>query len=319
MTLLVDDLLSMTRSQVDESNTSDLSNTKILQALQRAQMKLVRLATRRYAPMFQATQTLTVESGTRNVTIPEAAFGLKVNKVDIIVGTQAYKVDAATESQVSAWDNTATTTTIPQYWTHQGSVIKLYPRPTSAVSVRVTYQRRPPDLVLSQGRIHSYDSDAVTCELDALGSGLTTSLAALGCFVNWVDGTTGIVKATLQVSALDTATKTVTFKTSGLGRATVFGQTVATALPTDAATDDYLCLASGTCIPMLVADYADYLVQFAVVELKRKQGEDVVAEVAALRELESDVTAMWAGRPGARRIRRTANHWNSPPPSARLS
>jgi hypothetical protein len=320
MTLLVDDLLGAVRSQIDESNTSDISDSKILATLQRAQMKLVRLATRRYAAMFKAEQLLAVESGTRDVTIPEAAFGLVVNQVEVIRGGQSFPCEPATATQVAPLDNDNATTDLPLYYVQHGSVLKLYPRPNGSVSLRVRYQRRPPDLVVKQGRVISFDATAVTADLDSVGAALTTSIASLGAFVNWVDATTGIVKATLQVSAINTTTNTVTFKVAGLGRVTVFGQTVGIALPDDAALDDYLCLASGTCVPMLVADYADYLIQFAVVELKRKQGEDVSAELAALKDLESDVTAMWAGRAAGKRVRRTSGYWGSKLPlSARYS
>jgi hypothetical protein len=174
-----------------------------------------------------------------------------------------------------AWDNSSVTSSLPAYWTQQGSVLRIYPYPAASVQLRVRFQARPPDLVVSQGRITSYDSNAVTVDLDAIGTSLTTSIAALGAFVNWVDSTTGEVKATLQVASLsDVAGEagTITFKTAGLGRTAVFGQTVAITLPTDASLDDYLCLASGTCVPLRVADYADYLIQYAVVDLKRKQG-----------------------------------------------
>ncbi len=313
MTLLVDSLVGQCRSQIDEANTSDISNTKILAALNRAQMKLVRLATRRFAPMFRGESTLSVTSGTNQLTIPESAFGLVVNAVHVIIAGQAYKVEPARADDVVGWDNTTGTTSRPQYWAQQGTKLLVFPYPSSDVEFRVRFQARPPDLVLSQGRVTAFDSNLLTADLDSIGSSLTTSIAALGAFVNWVDGTTGEVKATLQVSAVDTAgaAGTVTFKSAGLGRTTVFGQTVATALPTDAGLDDYLCLASGTCIPTRVADYADYLIQYAVVELKRKQAEDTTAEYAALKELESDVTAMWAGRAGTKRVRRVSPIWGN--------
>jgi hypothetical protein len=311
VTLLVNDLVAHCRSQLDEANTSDLSDTKILQALQRAQLKLVRLATRRYAPMFRAELTVPVNAGTRELTIPESAFGLVINEVDVILnGGQAYRVEPALLSQLTALDN-AGSSARPSYYAQQGSVLKLFPTPSGATTLRVRFQQRPPDLVLQQGRVTTFDVLAMTCSLDALGVGLTTSIAALGCFVNWVDSTTGLVKATLQVAALTPSTNTVTFKVSGLGRATVFGQTVATSLPATASLDDYLCLANGTCIPTLVADYADYLIQFTVVDLKRKQGEDVTAELAALKDLEADVTAMWAGRASGKRVRRASAIWTA--------
>lgn len=307
---LVDNLVEAVRIQLDEANTADLTTDKILATLNRAQVKLVRLATRHYAPVFRRESNLSVNAGTREVSLPATTFGLIVNEVDVIKNGQAFKVDVADLSTLTSYDSQSSSA-LPIYYACQGNLLKLFPTPQQPVIIRVRYQIRPPELVLQQGRVVAFDGTAMTAELDSLGPELTTSIAALGAFVNWVEGTTGTVRATLQVASLDADTSTVTFKTVGLGRATVFGQTVATTLPTDAALDDYLTLANGTCLPTLLVDYYDYLVQFAVCELRRKQGEDVTQDLAALRELEDDVKAMWAGRQTVRRVRKANTYWGA--------
>jgi hypothetical protein len=306
--VLVDDLVDATRVQLDEAVTADLSDEKILGALNRAQQKLVRLATRHYSAMFKREATVQADSDSRHFTIPEQAFGLIVNQVECVVGGVTYKVAAAELQQLTEHENESTVT-IPSWYAQMGNKLKVFPKTSSPLRIR--YQVRPPDLVKSQGRVTSMDTGTVSVTLDVVGSGLTTSIASLGAFVNWVDGTTGLVKATLQVASLDSDTGEVVFKTTGLDRTTVFGLTVATALPTDAALDDYLAPARGTCVPTLVSDYADYLVQFAVVELKRKNGEGVSEELVALKDLEDDIKLMWAGREPSRRVQRSNPYWGS--------
>ncbi len=308
--ITVQDLTDQVRVQIDEDNTSDITDVSVLQALNRAQTKLVRLATRKFAPMFRREVLLSPDPlNLREVILPDLAFGLAVNEVDCIKSGQAYRVEPAALSQLTEYDSNASASDIPLYYAQQGNRIKLYPRAKSGVQLRVRYQVRPPDLVKPQGRIVDFDSTLLTVELDALGSDLTTSIAALKAFVNWVDGITGLVRATLQVSAIDTVNKLVTFKAASPDRTTVFGLAVTTALPADGAQDDYLAIANGTCVPTLVQDYADYMIQFAVVELKRKGGEDTTADYAALKELEDDIRAMWSGREAYRRIRKAAPYW----------
>jgi hypothetical protein len=304
--MLVDALVDAVRSQIDEENNENITPRKLLDALNRGQRKLVRLAARHYPTMFM--KETTVPAAGRDITLPAEAFGWSINEVDVIQAGQAYKVMACQLRQLTTMDSTSSTASIPIYYAQIGNAIKLFPV-ASDCSLRIRFQRRPPDLVVQQGRITTVDDTNTQVYLDAVGSDLTTSIAQLNAFVNWIDGTTGLVKATLQVASINTAQKLVAFKTTGLDRTTVYGQTVSTALPADAAQDDYLCLAQGTCVPTLVQDYADYLIQFAVVELKRKTAEPTQEEYAALKELEDDIKSMWGGREGTLRVARANPYW----------
>lgn len=313
--MLVDQLIQECRDGTDEDETSDLSDAKILRALNRAQQKLVRLAARKYPPLFKREYT---ESGvsTRAVGIPETAYAFIVNDVSVRQsGSQSwFPCNRAQSSQVLDMDDTSTSA-LPGYWDQEGAQIKLYPLPSNT-DVRIRYQLRPQDLVVKQARITAISGQ--TLFLDAIGSELTTSIANLKAFVNIIDGTTGAVKGTVQVNSVPSSIATaLTIKTSSLDRTTVFGQTVSTSLPTDIEVDDYLCIANGTCIPTLTADYADYLVLSAIVELRRAAGEDIAAERGQLDSLEDDLKAMWAGRAAGLRVARKSPYWGTRIPLSR--
>lgn len=313
--MLVDQLIQECRDGTDEDETSDLSDAKILRALNRAQLKLVRLATRKYPAMLRR-ESITEGVSTRAVDLPEDAYAFTVNDVSVRQsGSSAwFPCYRAQSSQLLDIDD-ASSSGLPGYWDQEGSQIKLYPLPSNT-DVRVRYQLRPLDLVVKQARITAISGQ--TLFLDAIGSELTTSIAQLKAFVNIIDGTTGVVKGTVQVNSVPSTIATaLTVKTSSLDRDTVFGQTVSTALPDDITVDDYLCIANGTCVPTLFSDYADYLVLSAVVELRRAAGEDVAAERGQLDSLEDDLKAMWAGRAAGQRVARKSPYWGTRVPLSR--
>lgn len=307
---VVDNLILQTREQLDESNTTDVSDPEILRALNRAQKKFVRIASKKYPALFmrEATKTLSDFSG-RELELPEAAFGIKINEFHNVISGVAYEVLPATTRQASHIETDASSD-IGQYYALRGNKLLIYPKPASSGSYRIRYQIRPPDLVKQQGRITNID-DIASGEfyVDDIGSDLTTSISDLKAFINIIDGTTGLVKTTLQVSALDTTNEKITVKTSGLNRSVVFGRTVDSAIPTTVGLDDYVCLAYGTCIPTLARDWDDFLVAYATLEVRRSKGEDTNAEYAHMKELEADVQMMWAGRPAKQRVARRNRYW----------
>lgn len=307
--ITVDSMVDDVRLQIDESNISDITNPKILMALNRARLKLVRLAGRKYGSMFRSTQELTLNG--QDLDIPDLAFGFVVNEVAVIKDSVIYPVTAAQSRQVTGYDGTAQNTNIPLYYAQEGRTLKFYPRTNTDVTIRIRFQARTPPYVVTQSRVTGFDSGTGTLTLDAIGADLTTDISSLNAFINLVDPMTGVVRATFQVASLDTDDESLVIKTTGLNRQTVFGQTVTTVLPDDTALDDLVCLAAGTCVPTFVADYSDYMIQFAVVELKRKAGETVTEELAALNALEDDIRAMWAGRDATLRVERVGGYWSS--------
>jgi hypothetical protein len=258
--------------------------------------------------MFESTSTVT-STGTRTITIPELANGLVVNQVYCVSGNKDYPVDLVSSADVQHLENSGSTSSIPQYVVQRGNTLEAYPAPPAGTSFKIRFQLRPPKLVISQGRITSVGASSLV--LDAIGSDLTTALTDLKCFINVVDSTTGLLKGTYQINSITTTTSTIAVKTSSLNRSSVFNQTVSSSLDSTVAVDDYVCLAHGTCVPRLVGDYSDFLVAYAVRELKLKNGISITEDLTLLNELEEDIKSMWAGRPQTRRVQRRNPYWGT--------
>lgn len=313
--IITEELIQQVRDQVDEDNTADLSDDRVLRVLNRARMKLVRLAGRKFVPAFQREEIVTPDTDDpRNVTLPDLVFALTINEVNVLQGGVAYPVEAVAQRDVTNFESETSSSAIPLYYTQQGGKLKLYPKPASNVQVRVRYQFRPPPLVKTQARVTSIDQVNNLIYVDSVGSSLTTEVDSLNAFVNLIDRFTGEVRATLQVVDIDSTNKTLTFKSTGLDRSSVFGLTVGTSIPDEVALDDFVTLASGTNVPTLLQDYYDYLVVFSVLEIKRSLGLPTQEEYAASKEIESDVLALWAGKQSTRRIQKDNPYWGQRTP-----
>lgn len=312
----VEELIQRVRDICDEENTTDISDPLILRMLNRAQQELVRILTRRYNPHFMrelefSTSDLTADSSgnVRVLEIPDQAFGFAVNSVDAKLGVSWFPVQQVPFSYTLGLD-TATSSSMPLSYAVQGNKIYLYPVPFGGTTIRVRFQFRAPKLIKSQGRITAFDDAAETVTLDAVGSSLSTSVDDLTGFVNIVDHLTGQVKATCQVSGITSATKTLQMKTSSLDRTAVFGYTTSAALPSDIALDDYVCLASGTCVPYLSHDLTNFLVDIAGMYVKRSLGTVDQADLIDREEIYRAVKGMQFGRQQTKKIQRKSENNN---------
>lgn len=313
MSLNVDEILTEVRNQLDEQNTEDISNADILAAVNRGQRKATNIITRKYDALFLASDaSTTTVGGTQEYDIPTKAFGRKIEKVEVLEGDIAWEVRRISMHDSTKYVSSAQVTR-PYYYALKKNKIKLFPKPQGNLTIQIWYSEKPEDLVESQGRIVSYSDNASaadTITVDALGSDITHDTSdGFNAWVNIIDYNTGEVKATLQVANINPTTKVITFKYTGLARTTVLGKTIATTLPTDISEDDYVCVIRGTCIPEVPGAYTDYIIQYAVVELRRRHGEDTAAEFAQLKELEEEIQKMWVGRESSHRVRKSSAQW----------
>jgi hypothetical protein len=204
---------------------------------------------------------------------------------------------------------TVSQTEIPTHYTIKRNQIELYPTPKGNVTVHVHYFKRPEDLVKQQGRVTTIDTDNNYIIVDDIGADVSTSTTGFGAYLNVIDYNTGAIKRTLQVSATDTTSEQITFKSSGLTRSTVLGKTVSTSIGSDVAVDDYVCLVTGTCVPEVDEAYTDYLIQHAVVAIRRRLGEPVVDDLAELKDLEEELLKSWTSREMSHRVRKGSRAW----------
>lgn len=308
--ITVDDLLSQVRQQIDESNQDDVTTPDILQALNRGQRRAANTLVKAYEDLFITSTTLT-STGSATFDIPEDAFGRRIDHLTVVhSSSRESKLTRVKYSDLYKYAGTASSgVQIPYVYAIKGREFQVAPTPASGVVLRCWYDKAPETLVQSQGRITSVSVASSYVLVDALSSDTTTSVDALGAFVNIVDAQTGEIKVTLQNNAVTTSTKKIEFKTSGLSLSTVYGRTVATAVPTTVEVNDYVCAVQGTCVPDLPDACLDYLIQYAVVEIRRRLGESVQDELVALGSLEKELERQWAGREQSNRVQNKARYW----------
>jgi hypothetical protein len=305
----VDELVDQVRSQMDEEDTSNLSDREILDALNRAQNRAAAIFSREYEQFFWNSTTITTTAGTSTYDIPSDAFNRVIKKLEVEQGSGNRWEIRAISPKEATLHRTSGQVSVPSLFTLTKNTIEIFPKPTGGVTIHVHYTKAPHKLVKSQGRISSYDATNERVIVDTLGDDISTSTTGFNSYINVIDYTTGDIKATLQVSAINTTTKQVSFKTASLTRSTVLGRTIATALPSDISEDDYLAVVTGTCVPEVPGGHVDYLIQHAVVELRRRFGESVVQEIEARDNLETELKKTWAGRPLTTRVRNANPHW----------
>jgi len=329
MSRTTDELVEEVRDQLDENNTANVTDAQLVAALNRGQRKATNILARKYDEMFWDSKTVTTVAGQRDYELPPEAFGRRVEKIEVQTSS------TAPASEVRRIHNhkrtpfiTTTQTQRPTHYALKKNKIQLFPEPTGGLVLRIHFTRRPEKLVLQQGRITSIDTSSVYVLVDTIGSSVTTdTTSGYGAWLNVIDYQTGHIKRTLQVLSTDSDTGQISFKTSSLTRATVLGHTVGDDLDDvsladgvedgDLQVDDYVCLVTGTCVPELDEAYADYLVQYAVVEIRRRFGEPIQDELIALKELKEELVSAWAGREQSHRIRKSNPHFSSRPGNLR--
>lgn len=311
MAATVQDLLTEVRSQTDESNTIDVTDDKIVAALNRAQRKAANIVSRQYDELFWDSEIISAVGGQRDYAIPARAYGRRIEKIEVITeGNLGWEVTKISNSDRTAYFSN-TQTARPVYYSQRKNLVQFYPIPNGTFDLEIHYTRAPEKLVKPQGRVETVNTGGQYVILDAVGSDLTTTVESFGAYVNFVDFVTGAVKGTSQILSIDATTRRVNFKTSALTRTTVLGRTVGVAIPTTVVADDYVCVVVGTCVPELPDAYVDYLTQYAVLEIKRSHGEPTAEEYAQLKELAEELEKAWAGRELSHRVKKTSDHWTN--------
>jgi hypothetical protein len=306
-----DNLVSEVRDSLDELNSDSVSTeTSILPALNRAQDFAFDIYARRYPEPILAYTTLTLVSGQSEYDIAEDVFEDRILKIDIAFpNNQFNKVERISFRDGSDYE-TSGLTSAPTSYMIIGNKIKFIGTPSGTYNARVWYLRNPEKLVLPQGRVTRVNQSGNYVILDSTGSGLTTESDQLGSYVNVIDGQSGIIKKTLQISNINE--NKISFRSTPQ-RSSVLNRTVSGSFTTsDIKEDDYLCAIDGICVPYYGRPTGNFLIAYATAELNRKLGNDNAREEEILKKFEQQVERTWVGRERQMRVQKRNKNFSKP-------
>lgn len=307
--IVVTDIIDQVRDQLDESNTTTISDADILQALNRAQDYASSLLVRHYPDPLIKREEISLVGGQASYDMPEDIFEDRLLKVEIIEGGIAWEVKRISYRDVSPYE-TKTSVVRPNFYYILEKQLYLTPAPSSSgsVTIRYWYVRELDQLVKEQGRITSVNTASNYVIVDSLGDDLTAEADDLNSYVNIVDAQTGEIKCSNQIQNIDTTYNRITFKTSPT-RSTVYNRSIVGSIDSDVEEDDLICVSRGNCIPYLKKPLQNHMIQYAVVELKRRLGEPTEAEERALGAFIEQVESQWVGREQSLRVKKRSTKW----------
>ena len=316
---LVDDLIQEVRAQIDETNTTAVSDADILSALNRGQSFGVQIMARYYEDPFIEYAPLTLLSNQAEYTLPEGLFEDRLQKVEVLSPSGVgFEVVRMSYRDAYAW-RSRSRVSAPSMYTLHSRTLTFYPTPNGTYQAKIWYMREPETLVRQQGQIVADPQASFpVLYLDSLGSDLSTASPGFANYINIVDAETGELKGSYQVQNLDPVAKTVTLNNTTPTRAAVLNHTISTSLAGTVAQDDYVCLVKGTCVPYYKTPLSNFLIQYAVAEIRRRLSAEPEKEMAVLKEFEAQVKATWSNRESYLRVKRRSNAWSRPLPWRRF-
>jgi len=315
----VEQIIQEVRELMDEENTDTISDSAIINALNRAQEHVVSIYSKHYAEPYIGYKDYVLSASQTRYPLPKDAFSDRVIDVGIVETTNNgswYPVTYIRNKQAIKQRHTGKYG-YPDYYTIQRRQIEFIPEPSgSQFKVRVYYIQRPEKLTKSQGRITGLHNAENRIQVNSLGSSLETINDNLHNFINVIDSQTGEVKATYEIDELNTTTQSVIFKASPT-RTTIAGKSINTSINEvvdeegnpSIELDDHICLYSGTCIPYFDEPSRNYMIQSAVVQLTTSLGNQGAAEEQQKSQFEKEVKDAWSGRELGLRIDLKGRQW----------
>lgn len=305
-----EDILRQVRAQLQEENTKTINDTVILDAVNRGNDYAFDLMIKHYPDplVFQDPVLRTVDEN-NEIEILESTFEDRLLKIDAIQSTTYYDMERVSYRDIARIDGT-NLTGAPRVYAMIGRKVRILPKPTMGTyKFRMWYVREVENLVKTQGKITAIGTTDISgtthsyVALDNIGSGL-----AVGEYINIIDAHTGEIKNSLEILSIDATSGKVVFKETPT-RSSVQNKNIDGALADDIELDDLVCLIDGTCIPFFKKPLTNYIIQYAVYEIRRALGYDVSLEERMLKKLEDSVERQWVGRENTKRVNAKNRLW----------
>lgn len=310
-------LISAVRSLIDEQNEAEIDDSiDILPSLNRGLDDAVDILSRRYPDALIKSLAVPLSEGVDGVfDIPEDAYQQRLEKVEANQNNYYYEITRLDYRDITSYD-TPSSATIPSYYSVIGSQYKIIPKPSDIDELRIWYIPEQGPLVPEYGRITATGIDnalptprsyATMTDIADVNL-ISTDLTSLEAYVNLIDGRTGEIKATLQVS---TKTNSKLIFSASPSRSNVQGRPVSSSLPASAKVDDYICPVYGTCIPPMRSPLTNFLITYASAELKAlKLDGDPNVVLNQLKRFEERIEKTWVRREQSTRVGKASRVWS---------
>jgi hypothetical protein len=302
-----DDIMAQVRDQLQETNITTVSDETILRAINRGVDYAWNVYVRHYPDPLIVRSPVTSIDADGTFQIPDDAFEQRLQKVELEQAGIVYELERINYRRTTPYRNNVIGSR-PVYYAIRGRTVELLPKPGSAFNFHAYYVRRPDRLRLQQGQVASFTAAGAgdaSIVVDSVGSTLSTD-DPYSKYVNFVDGKTGEIRGSAEIKTIDG--QQITFKQTPT-RSTVLGRSISGDIPSDLGVDDYITDIRGSCVVFLQQPTSNFLIQYAVSEIRRALGYDTGIEKSALAEFEAQVEHTWAGREASMRVKPSNRVW----------
>jgi len=255
-------------------------------------------------PLLQYTNH-TLAYDTQEMAMPENIFEDRIEKLEFFNNGYYYPCKRISYRDISEYE-APVNIPFPNYYCIVGRTIRFLPKATGTFQLRIWSIREPEELVTSQGRITSTSIAGNYLTVENPGTSMTSNSDELNNYINVIDGGTGEIKQTMQISSI--VGNRVTIRSTPI-RTSVLNRTVTGTISADVQPDDYICVVEGTCVPYFTYPLYNFLVQYATNEMRRKLEHQAVGDDELRQVFEKQIERTWVTREVTARVKMKSKHW----------
>ena len=310
-------LIQAVRSLIDEANEAEIDDVvDILPSINRGLDDALDILSRKYPDALIKYVDVELSEGQDGLfDIPEDAFQERIEKVETKLHGYFHEIKRIDYRDITLYDTPQPVST-PYYYAVIGPQYKIVPPPTGVQGMRVWYIPEAGPLVPEFGRITTINITNPSepyvrlTDMDDVDR-LSADMDSLSAYVNIVDGRTGRIKATMQISKVVNSQVNFYSAPAQNSRSEVEGRTVVYAIPDSVTKDDYLCPVEGTCIPPMRSPLTNFLITYASAEIKALKLEgDPGVVFQMLSRFEERIEKTWVRREQSLRVGKSSRIWS---------
>lgn len=299
------DMLEEVRSLLDEEDTDHIEDSDIIQSLGRAYTQAFITINDVYPEPLLERDT-SVAGTSQEFTLPEHIMEDRLKYITFERGGVQTRVDRVNVAEFWKYVSNQNAQT-PRVYTIYGRTVRFDSNLTGSFNMILWYTRELDRLVLPIGTVSQHTSDTVV--LTDADVDYSPDNNYLSSYVNVINGSTGEIRSSFQVLSWDG----ITMKVRSIpARTSVLDRPITSDIST-LTDDDYICPVAGTCVPLLSTTVSNFIMQYALSELKReKLGITNQMTEVLKRELAENLERVYQGRQTSVRIQKVGAFLGQP-------